>query len=97
MFFVFLAGVMPREYLHDIIHNHHDTIHPIYKKGEFVVTSKHNHCSFLSFEFAPFLATEKQFLLFRHVFSYNTHVVPPRYFHYATPFRVFSTRGPPAV
>jgi hypothetical protein len=97
MFIVFLAGVMPKEYLHDIIHNHHDAVHPIYKKGEVAITIKHNHCSFLNFEFAPFLKTEQQFLGFTQTISHTTYVIPSWYFHYATPFSITASRGPPVI
>ncbi len=97
MFIVFLAGVMPREYVHDIVYDHHDDIHPVYKKGEVVVTNKHHHCSFLSFEFAPFLAGEQQFLSFNDNICHTTYVIPVWYFHYITPFGVRSSRGPPTV
>lgn len=97
MLVVFLAGVMPKEYIHDMIHHHHDDVHPLYKKGELVITVKHNHCSFLSFEFAPFVPAEKPSFSFRQVVEHTSYIIPARYYHYASPFRTLSLRGPPIL
>jgi hypothetical protein len=95
MFVVFLSGIMPKEYLHDAFFDHHDEVHPIYKKGEVVITVKHNHCSFLSFEFAPFLITEQQFLRFTESVVYTGYLIPVYQYHYSTSPDVISLRGPP--
>ncbi len=97
MFLVFLAGVMPKEYLHGAFYDHEDVIHPIYKKGELVITKKHNHCSFLSFEFAPFLVTEPQHISFKDVVHYAGYTLPVYACRYATEGRVVSLRGPPTT
>jgi hypothetical protein len=63
MLLVFLAAIMPKELMHDALLHHHDDVHPIYKKGELVYSPKHHHCSFLVFEFTPFVA--QQFIVFQ--------------------------------
>lgn len=62
MLLAFLAAIMPKELMHDALLHHHDDVHPIYKKGEVVYSPKHHHCSFLVFEFTPFVA--QQVILF---------------------------------
>ena len=98
MLVVFLVGVIPKEYLHDALYHHHDDVHPVYKKGELVFTNKHNHCAFVGFVFAPFVATEKQFLSFSEypVHSAN-YVLPSYYFAYSSVHESVSLRGPPVI
>jgi len=87
---------MPKEYVHEAFFDHEDDIHPIYKKGEMVITKAHNHCSFLSFEFAPFLPAEVT------VFSFNETAV--HHEHYSSFYESYCPpvsgvrllRGPPA-
>ena len=95
MFVVFFAGIMPKEYIHDALFHHEDDVHPIYKKGEVVITVKHNHCSFLSFEFAPFLAPEHHFLTFTETVVYTGYVLPVYTSYYTAATRALSLRGPP--
>jgi len=95
LFMVFLAGIMPKEYIHEAFFDHHDDVHPVYKKGEVVITKKHNHCSFLSFEFAPFLAAEQQHISFRESVIYTGYVLPVYVHTYAATYSVRSLRGPP--
>lgn len=98
MLAVFLVGVSPKEYLHEVLFHHHDTIHPIYKKGEIVITKKHIHCAFLGFVFAPFVATEKQYVSFKDIAVHiATYVLPVYHFYYSTLHKVVSLRGPPAL
>ena len=96
LFLVFLAGIMPKEYIHHALFDHEDGVHPIYGKDEVVITKKHEHCSFLSFEFAPFVTTEPQRIVF---------TVPPVYYgyqasfysyHYTATYSTIAGRGPPA-
>lgn len=96
LFAVFLMGAMPKEMLHEVFYDHEDTIHPIYKKGEMVITKKHNHCSFLSFEFAPFLATEFRVFTFRKVTNHTTHFACYYEYLFTAPFSFTKLRGPPA-
>lgn len=98
MLVVFLAGVMPKEYIHDLLFDHHDDVHPEYKTGEIVFTPKHNHCSFVAFVLAPFVKSEKQFLTFRKEFPVYTQYLLPRYYYsYTAASKVLSLRGPPQV
>ncbi len=98
MLSVFLVGVAPKEYIHDVLFHHHDTVHPEYKKGEIVITGKHIHCAFLGFVFAPYVAAEKQSLLFKeepvHAASY---ILPAYHFKYSTGHKILSLRGPPVT
>lgn len=98
MLAVFLTGVAPSEYLHNALYHHHDTVHPVYKKGEIVITQKHIHCAFLGFVFAPYVATSKQFLSFTetpvHVACY---VLPAYTFHYSAVYESVCLRGPPFI
>jgi len=97
MLVVFLLGVAPKEYLHDALFDHEDTVHPEYKKGELVITHKHTHCSFLGFVLAPFIAAEKQFLLFEEVIVHSAcYLLPGNYFNYTAVHTAISLRGPPA-
>jgi hypothetical protein len=96
LFMVFLAGIVPKEYIHEAFFDHEDAMHPIYKKGEVVITKKHNHCSFLSFEFAPFVATEQQYLTFRATIVYTGYILPVYVHCYSAAFYVIALRGPPA-
>ena len=96
MIAVFFVAVAPKEYVHEVLFHHHDTVHPVYKKGEIVITPKHIHCDFLGFAFAPYLATEKQFLSFNEVTVHTTSYVIPSYqFYYSSEHHVASLRGPP--
>ncbi len=97
MFVVLLAGIMPKEYIHDAIFDHHDDVHPLYKKGEMVITKQHNHCSFLSFEFAPFLLPGVHIVAFKAPAVYTGYRLSHYFFSYATPFSVVALRGPPVV
>jgi len=95
MLVVFLMGIMPKEYIHHALFDHEDDVHPAYKAGEVVITKKHNHCSFLNFEFAPFLAQEIQFLTFKETIVYTGFVLSViQYSYYTFPF-LPSLRGPP--
>jgi hypothetical protein len=97
LFVVFLSGIMPKEYLHDMLFDHTDEVHPIYKKGEVVITNKHNHCSFLSFEFAPFVRTESQVFRVLEQAVYTIFGLPVYTDTYTASFPVFLLRGPPAT
>ena len=98
MLVVFLVGVAPKEYLHDALFDHEDTEHPVYKKGEVVISNKHTHCSFLGFVLAPFVATEQQSLSFKEVTGHCTsYVLSGYHFNYSAVQADISLRGPPAV
>ena len=98
MLVVFLVGVAPKEYLHDALFHHHDTVHPVYKKGELVIGSKHTHCGFLGFAFAPYVASEQQFISFNDVSIYTEgYLLPFYHFNYFSGHHVASLRGPPAI
>jgi hypothetical protein len=96
MLVVFLVGVAPKEYLHDVLYHHTDTVDPVYKKGEVVISAKHIHCSFLGFAFAPFVGTEQQYLSFEEVPFYTCYLPQLYQYHYSSSHRVVSLRGPPA-
>jgi hypothetical protein len=98
MLAVFLIGISPKEYLHQALFHHHDTVHPEYKKGEIVITNKHIHCAFLGFVLAPFTATEKQFLSFNEIPVHAAKYVLTVYsFRCSSSQKVVSLRGPPAI
>ena len=96
MLVIFLAGIMPKEYIHEALFEHEDTIHPNYKKGEIVITNKHTHCSFLGFVFAPFVATEKQFFKYAdHIRHATVYILPDYNFKACTATVAGLLRGPP--
>ena len=98
MIAVFLTGVAPTEYLHNALYHHHDTVHPVYKKGEIVITQKHIHCAFLGFVFAPYVASDKQYLSFRETLVHAANFVLPCYhFNYSFQHPLTSLRGPPVL
>ncbi len=97
MLAVFLLGVAPKEYLHELLYHHTDTVDPVYKKGEFVISNKHIHCSFLAFGFAPYISAEKQFLSFKEIPFYTNYILPCYQCYYTTAQRVLSLRGPPVT
>lgn len=94
---VFLAGIMPKEYIHHALFDHEDDIHPLYAKGELVITKKHNHCSFLSFEFEPYVAAEPHYIVFKEPVYYTGFVLPVYSFFYTGTHRVIALRGPPTM
>src|ERR1035437_5477849 len=96
MLLVFLAGIAPKEYLHELFFHHHDTVEPILKKGEFVIHIKHTHCSFLSFQFGPFVASEEQVISFHEDANHADYLLPFYNCYYLNAFKVISLRGPPA-
>jgi hypothetical protein len=96
MLLVFLAGVTPKEYLHTMFCRHHDTVDSVLKKGEFVIGNRHNHCTFLSFAFGPFVATDKQIISFKEVVYYTDYLLPFYSRYYFNAHKVISLRGPPA-
>jgi hypothetical protein len=96
MLVVFLIGTAPKEYLHHLLYTHTDTVDPVYKKGEFVISKAHIHCSFLGFVFAPFVASEKQFITFKTEGCMTQYQLPSYYYLYSSTHRVVSLRGPPA-
>lgn len=97
LFLVFLAGIMPKEYIHDAFFDHDDAVHPVYKKGELVITKKHHHCSFLSFEFAPFIVPSVHVITFRQPVVHAGYVHSYYFFCYSNPFNVAIPRGPPSA
>ena len=98
MIAVFFVGVAPKEYVHEALFHHHDTIHPIYKKGEIVITPKHIHCNFLGFAFAPYVAADKQFISFEEITVHAANYLLPDYhFSNSSEHHVASLRGPPVL
>jgi len=96
MLVVFFLGVAPKEYIHDVLFHHHDTVHRVYKPGEIVITGKHIHCEFLGFVFAPFVSTDKQFFVFKEFAVHTTcYVLPDYYYRYSSLHEAYSLRGPP--
>jgi len=95
MLVVFLIGVAPKEYLHDVLFHHHDTVDPVLKKGEVVMGNKHTHCAFLGFVFGPFISSEKQFISFRAVAVHTSYLLPVYHYHYFSAHNAVSLRGPP--
>jgi formylmethanofuran dehydrogenase subunit D len=95
MLVVFLIGVAPKEYLHELLYHHTDTVDPVYKKGEIVITAKHTHCSFLGFVFAPFVATEREYISFKENPGFTVYVQPAYKCHYVSSHQILSLRGPP--
>jgi len=96
MMLVFLAGIAPKEFLHDLFFDHHDTEEPILSKNDVVIGRKHAHCSFLTFEFAPFIVSEHQVIRFKealeHVAAYR---LPYYHCYYSQSSLTVSLRGPP--
>lgn len=97
MLVVFLVGSTPPEYIHDIFVHHQEGVDPILKKGESVIMPKHNHCSFLGFEFTPFVSTERVYVFFEHIEYVHNWDQPFYYFHFSSVHKVVSLRGPPAI
>ena len=96
MLLVFLAGIAPKEYLHDLFCDHHDTVDQLLKKGDFVIGEKHKHCSFLSFAFGPFVATDKHTIAFKELTHYTNYLLPSYSCYFFNANKVISLRGPPA-
>ena len=98
MIVVFLYGIAPREYVHDLFAHHHDTQELVLKKGQHAITLKHTHCSFLGIDFGPFVSSEKQYLVFEHI-TYPTAKIsfPIPHFNFFTTYKKRSLRGPPAL
>ena len=96
MIAVFFVAVAPKEYVHEALFHHHDTVHPVYKKGEIVIGPKHTHCAFLGFAFAPYVASPQQFLSFKEVAVHTANYILTHYhFSYSSEHHVTSLRGPP--
>jgi len=93
---VFVAGILPKEYIHEAFFDHEDDVHPIYKKGEMVITKAHNHCSFLSFEFAPFVPAETSVFAFYELTVHHEHYSSFYESYYPPMSGVRLLRGPPA-
>ena len=94
---VFLFGVVPPEYLHDIFANHHDGVDPILKKGQVVFMPKHTHCSFLGFEYAPFTVPEQPFQFFETITHHTRWVNRNYYYTFSSRHQSLSLRGPPML
>ena len=98
MLFVFFLGVAPKEYIHDVIFRHQDTVDHLFKKGEFSYSSKHRHCSFLGFVLAPFVFTERQSFSPKGFSVYTAVFILPDYaYKYSSLHAHTSLRGPPAL
>ncbi len=95
---VFLAGIAPKEYLHTLFFDHHDTDEPVLDRDDIVIGKKHAHCSFLSFEFAPFIAGERQTFTFEEKLEHEASYLFPFYHcYYAHSSHTISLRGPPTA
>jgi hypothetical protein len=88
---------MPKELIHHALFDHEDDIHPLYGKGELVITKKHNHCSFLSFEYAPFIAPSTPTVVFTKLVVYTGFVSSHYSFRYLSAVFTISGRGPPSL
>jgi len=97
MFAVFFIGTMPKEYLHDVLFHHHDTVEPLLKKGETIIGAKHIHCSFLGFAFAHFTITDKVELKFHDIAVHTAYVSSFYASFFPEAYRSFTSRGPPAT
>lgn len=97
MLMVFMVASVPPEHIHDLFVHHKDGIDPILKKGEYVMMEKHHHCSFLSFEFTPFITAQADFLVFEHISYEYSWEVPVYSYHFYSEHAVVSLRGPPAI
>ena len=93
---VFLIGILPKEYLHDVIFTHKDDVHPIYKKGELVFYKRHNHCTFVDYFLAHYIYSNRLFYIFKkytqNIDYKTTYIVYP---YYKTP-KIVTLRGPPS-
>ncbi|WP_105038560.1 hypothetical protein [Flavipsychrobacter stenotrophus] len=96
MLIVFLVGSTPPEYIHDLFANHQDEIDAPIVKGQAVMTPEHHHCSFLGFEFTPFVTTPHELLVFEFITHENTWRPSFYYFNCSTGHQAVSLRGPPA-
>ena len=92
---IFLFGVVPPEYLHDIFAGHNDGIDPILKKGEVVFMPKHTHCSFLGFEFTPFALPTPQFVVFAQTVFYCKWIAVSYNYQHSSLHFTTASRGPP--
>ncbi len=97
MLVVFLVGSTPPEHIHDLFAHHEDGVDPQLKDGQFVLMAAHHHCSFLGFEFTPFVTTETEYLFFEHISHENTWLDVVYHFQFSASHKVISLRGPPAV
>lgn len=97
MLIVFLVASVPPAHIHDLFVHHKDGIDPLLKKGEVVMFEKHHHCSFLSFEFTPFVSAPPGLLVFEHISYQHSWEVPVYAYCYFSGHAVVSLRGPPAV
>jgi hypothetical protein len=97
MLIVFLVGSTPPEYIHDMFAHHQDEIDSPIVKGQAVMTPEHHHCSFLGFEFAPFVSTEPDFLIFEHITHENSWRESFYYYNYSNDHKAVSLRGPPVI
>ncbi len=95
MLVVFLIGVMPKEYLHNLLYRHTDTEHPIYKRGDFVIGPKHTHCQFLALALAPYVSTPFFLFSFREVCRTTIHYLHSYHFEFLSFHSFISLRGPP--
>lgn len=97
MLVVFLVGSTPPEYIHDIFVHHTDGVDPVLKKGEFALTVKHHHCSFLGFEFTPFISAENQVLFFEQNSYSRAWNEPAGDCYFPSLYKLVSLRGPPIL
>lgn len=95
MIVIFLYGIAPREYLHDLFAHHHDTQELLLKKGQTALTNKHTHCSFLGIDFGPFVAAEKQYFVFEYIAYPSTQTSAVYHTHFFTTYKKRCLRGPP--
>lgn len=95
MVVVFLAGVLPKQYLHDLLFHHRDTVHPLVKDGELIISGKHIHCSFLGFVFGPFVSSQRITLSFHGPLVHTSHFSVCYSYRYYCMLYVPELRGPP--
>lgn len=94
---IFSAGVLPKELLHDLLYSHKDDVHHACGKGELVITEKHNHCKFLSFEVTAFVSPEPIYVAFAEKEEYNKYVAYYDATEPSTEAHYTCSRGPPCA
>lgn len=97
MLTIFLYGSTPGEYLHHLFAHHKDTVDHPYKPGQYEISTRHVHCSFLDVKFGPFLHTSRQYLVFESVFHISKWIdqsLQSPACHFPL---LLALRGPPSI
>jgi len=96
MLAVFLYGITPRDYLHDLFAGHTDTVDCHSAKQGVTIESKHTHCYFLLVDFGAYLATAHFYIPFRHLKHEACYFLPYYKHFHSLSVRTVSLRGPPS-